>query len=87
MELELDENEFKEIENNFKKKNDNTKYKNMKNNEKEKSFINKILENGKKDIKNLNINLKENMINDLKGQICNTNCSAKLNENKLNNFF
>lgn len=87
MELELDENEFKEIENNFKKKNDNTKDKNMKNQKKEKSFIDKILEDGKEEIKSLNINLKENMVNDLKGQISNTNCSTKLNENKLNNFF
>ena len=86
MNLELDDNEFKEIENNFKKKNVE-KIKNNEINKKEKAFIDNILENGKKEIKKLNINLKENMINDLKEQIVNTNSSNELNEDKLNTFF
>jgi hypothetical protein len=87
MNLELDDDEFKEIESNFKKNNVITKETKNEFDKKEKNFIDTIIKNGKKEIKNLNINLKENIINDLKGQIVNTNCSTKLNETKLNTFF
>ena len=81
--LELDENDFKILKNNFEKKTEK-KEKIKDNND---DFINDILEKGRKEITDLNNNLKENIINDLKEKIKQLDSSETFNEDKINSFF
>lgn len=81
--LELDDNDFKILKNNFEKKRE----KKEKTKDVNDDFINDILEKGKKEITELNNNLKENIINDLKEKIKQLDSSETFNEDKINSFF
>lgn len=81
--LELDDDDFKILKNNFEKKTE----KKVKIKETNDNFINDILEKGKKEITYLNNNLKENIINDLKEKIKQLDSSETFNEDKINSFF
>lgn len=81
--LELDDDDFKILKNNFEKKTE----KKIKLKETNDDFINNILEKGKKEITDLNNNLKENIINDLKEKIKQLDSSETFNEDKINSFF
>lgn len=81
--LELDDDDFKILKNNFEKKTE----KKEKIKDKNDDFINNILEKGKKEITDLNNNLKENIINDLKEKIKQLDSSETFNEDKINSFF
>ena len=81
--LELDDNDFKILKNNFEKKTE----KKVKTKETNDNFINDILEKGKKERKDLNNNLKENIINDLKEKIKQLDSSETFNEDKIHSFF
>ena len=81
--LELDDNDFKILKNNFEKKTE----KKEKIKDKNDDFITNILDKGKKDMSDLNNNLKENIINDLKEKIKQLDSSETFNEDKINSFF
>lgn len=81
--LELDDDDFKILKKNFEKKTE----KKIKIKETNYDFINNILEKGKKEMKDLNNNLKENIINDLKEKIKLLDSSETFNEDKINSFF
>ena len=81
--LELDEDDFKLLKQNFEKKTEKKeKTKNVND-----DFINNILDKGKQEKKDLNNNLKENIINDLKEKIKQLDSSETFNEDKINSFF
>ena len=85
--LELDDDDFKILKNNFEKKNKQKIEKKERNKDVNDDFINDILEKGKKEITELNNNLKENIINDLKEKIKQLDSSETFNEDKINSFF
>ena len=81
--LEINDDDFKILKQNFGKKNE----KKEKIKDKNDDFINDILNKGKQERKDLNNNLKENIINDLKEKIKQLDSSETFNENKINSFF
>ena len=80
--LELNDEDFDNLKSNFKKKNEK-KIKVKKNND---DFINKILDEGKKEINYSNTN-KHKIINELKDKVKELDSSQNFNEEKFNNFF
>ena len=81
--LELNDEDFNNLKNNFKKKTEK-KIKIKDNND---DFISKILEQGKKELNDLSKNSKYKIINELKQKIKELDSSENFNEDKFNNFF
>ena len=81
--LEINETELESMKQELIKNKNINKNKNILKNNK---FINEIIKKGKNELNELNNNLKENIINDLKTKISKIDSSEIFNEEKINNL-